>query len=39
MNMFKRKFKINIKEELVRNGETYNNFNELIIIVIEIDDA
>ena len=37
--MFKRGFKINIKEKLVRKKETYNNFNELIIIVIEINDA
>ena len=39
MNMFKRKFKINIKKEFVRKRETYNNFNEFIIIIIEIDDA
>ena len=39
MNMFKRKLKINIKEELVRKEKTYKIFNEFIIIVIEIDDA
>ena len=36
--MFKRELKINIKKELVREEETYEIFNELIIIVIEIDD-
>ena len=39
MNMFKRGLKINIKEELVRKKKTYENLNEFIIIVIEIDDA
>ena len=39
MHMFKRELKVNIKEELVRKGETYKSFNELIIIAIEIDDA
>ena len=39
MNMFKRKLKINIKKKLVRKRETYESLNELIIIVIEIDDA
>ena len=39
MNMFKRKLKINIKKELVRKRKTYKILNELIIIVIEIDNA
>ena len=39
MNIFKRGFKINIKKKFVRKEKTYNNFNEFIIIVIEINDA
>ena len=39
MNMFKRRFKINIKKEFIRKKKMYENFNEFIIIVIEIDDA
>ena len=39
MNMFKRGFKINIKKKLIRKEKTYDNFNEFIIIVIEIDNA
>ena len=39
MNMFKRKFKINIKEKLVRKDETYTSFNKFIIIVIKINDV
>ena len=37
--MFKREFKINIKEELVRKKKTYESFNEFIIIVIKIEDV
>ena len=38
MNIFRRKFKTNVKEELVRKRITYKSFKKLIIVVIKIDD-
>ena len=39
MNMFQKKLKINIKKELIQKNKTYRIINELIINVIEINDA
>ena len=38
MNMIRRKFKINIKEKLVRKSEKCKNFKKFIINVIKIND-
>ena len=39
INIFKKRFKTNVKKELVRKNETYNKFNEFIIIIIKINDV
>ena len=38
MNMFRRKFKSNVKKKLIRKKKVYVNLNNVIMNVIKIND-